>query len=62
MFLKFKNLYLIHVLLKNSKFFLRGIVKIFYTFLKNFIKKYEIYTWVDLKVKTKNINWKFFGN
>jgi hypothetical protein len=30
------------------------IVKIFYTFLENFIKKYEVYTWVDLKVWTKN--------
>jgi hypothetical protein len=55
MFLELKNLYLIHVLLKNSNFF-GVIVKIFYIFSENFIKKYEVCTRVDLKVETKSVN------
>jgi hypothetical protein len=38
------------------------IVKIFKTFLENFIKKYEVYIWVDFKIGTKNVNWKLWGD
>ena len=41
MFLVLKNLYLTPVLLKKNFFFFGKIVKIFNTFLENFIKKYE---------------------
>jgi hypothetical protein len=59
MFLVLKNSHLIHVLLKNLKF-LWVIVKIFYTFLENFIKECEVYVRVDYKVETKIVNWKFW--
>jgi len=62
MFLMLKNSYSIYVFLKILTFFLKEIVKIFYTFLNNFIQKSESYIRVlNKKYGSKEVMKNFRG-
>ena len=53
--------FIFNVLLINSNFLGRDYYNIL-NILENFIQKYEVYTWVDLKASSKSGDEKFLEN